>query len=133
MSAPKSSKGPDDLPGFTPAFGASPVYFQKVSQTLLELSDLTEPPKVKIDLPPMRVGDRLRLRFTLQRRHLGRHEVLEVQGEFKVVSHIVDTTKSSTCQIVQVASMGKSPAWRAVKAPPARKLAPARSPRTTVT
>lgn len=101
--------------------------------SILELSDLAEPVRVKIDLPPVRIGDRVSLQFSLRRKHLGRHEVLDVQGEYKVTSHVVDTTKPATCQIVQVASLGKAPSWRAVKARQPPKIAPARSPRTIVT
>jgi hypothetical protein len=100
---------------------------------LLELSDLTEPQRVKIDLPTAHLGDRLRLNFTLERRHAGRTEVLAVTGEFKVISVVIDTTLGRTCQIVQVASTGKAPAWLAIKNRKPIRLPPARAPKMIVT
>jgi hypothetical protein len=68
----------------------------------------------------------------LERQHLGRHEVLDVTGEHRVVSMVLDAARGRSCQIVQVTSTGKVPSWRAVKKTKPRRLAPARSPKTIV-
>jgi hypothetical protein len=101
---------------------------------ILELVDLSNPPQVKIDIPLVRLGDTIRLAFSLKREHLGRTEVLSVSGEYKVMHMVLDTTRGSTCQIVQVASTGKAPAWVAVKSskPEPKTLAPARFKRTLI-
>ena len=100
--------------------------------TFLELADVPDAQRVRIDLPALRQGDRVLLRFRLERQHLGRHEVLDVTGEHRVMSLLIDASQGNPCQIVQVASTGKAPFWRAVKRPKPRRLAPARSPRTVV-
>lgn len=94
------------------------------------LSDI-EAPRVKLALPPLRQGDKLRLSFKLDRVKNGRSEVLEVQGEFRVTQVVLVESR----QEVTVESTGKSPAWRAVKRrhTPARKVGPTRFPRTVVT
>lgn len=98
--------------------------------SLLILSDL-DAPRVKLTLPPLRQGDRVQLGFKLSRVKNGRPEVLDVQGEFRVVSVLLVALR----QEVTVESTGKSPAWRAVKkrATPSRKVGPTRFPRTIVT
>ena len=98
--------------------------------TILTLSDLTDAPRVKLVLPSLRVGDRVKLAFRLRRQNGGRSEVLDVGGEFRVSS----VTLSVDHQAVSVESVGKAPAWRAVRKeavlqrvlPPA--CSPARSP-----
>jgi hypothetical protein len=108
------------------------VYFESMALTFLELTDLPGTPKVRIDLPQLHAGSRVLLHFRLERQHLGRNEVLDVAGEFHVVSVMNDAVRGRGCQIVQVTSTGKVPTWRAVKRPKLRHLAPARSPRTVV-
>jgi len=100
--------------------------------TFLELVDVPDAPRVQIDLPTMHTGNLVLLRFNVERKHLGRYEVLEVTGEHRVTSVLLDARSGRPCQIVQVASTGKAPFWRAVKRPKPRRLAPARSPRTVV-
>lgn len=110
------------------------VYFRAMPLAILDLVDLSDPPQVKIDIPLVRLGDTVRLAFSLKRQHLGRSEVLAVSGEYKVMHVVLDTTRGSPCQIVQVASTGKSPSWVAVKSskPEPKTLAPARFKRTLV-
>lgn len=99
--------------------------------SLLVLADI-DAPKVKLALPVVRQGDRIQLKFRLDRMNSGRAEVLLVQGEFRVASVAVLEDQR---QQVTVEAMGKSPSWRAVKKKPlpARKVGPTRFPRTVVT
>jgi hypothetical protein len=101
-----------------------------VPTAIVELTDLTDPQRVKMDLPPVRLGDRVKLGFTLHRQHQGRSEILEVHGEFKVTAFLYDQPAGHP--IVQVLSTGLSPAWRAVKKQPKKKLGPARYPRAII-
>lgn len=103
--------------------------------TLITFSDVAGKPCVRKDLPsPLRIGDKVRLEFRLSRTNSGRHEVLDVKGEFKVVSVSFDATASPR-QLLLVESSGKEPTWRAIKkaAPTPRRMAPARFPPTEVT
>lgn len=109
------------------------MYGSPMPLHVLELADLTDPPKVKIDLPLVRVGDRLRLGFTLKRRNGGRHEHLKVSGYFRVVECVFDSSRPVPCSIAKIEAVGKAPVWQAVKAPRARrKPVPAQGARTTV-
>lgn len=97
--------------------------------TILTLADLPDAPKVKLVLPvPLRVGDRVKLTFRLRRQNAGRSEVLDVNGEFRVAS----VSLSVEHQFVSVESVGKSPAWRAIRKDTSwtRPLPPARFPPT---
>lgn len=103
--------------------------------TLLELSDVTGKPKVKLDLPaPLRVGERIRLAFHLRRHNGGRSEVLEVNGEFKVTAIGLDLAIYPHRQILTIDSVGVVPHWKAVKrrGPISRVLPPARAARKTI-
>lgn len=96
--------------------------------TILTLADLSEAPKVKLALPVLRSGDRVKLAFRLRRQNAGRSEVLDVNGEFRVAS----VSLSVEHQFVSVESVGKAPAWRAVRKDTSwkRPLPPARFPPT---
>lgn len=97
--------------------------------TIVELGDVTGRPKVKMDLPPMRIGDRVQLRCRLARKNGGRNEVLDVVGEFRVTTTSLDASSGTARQLLVVESTGVAPAWRAVKKdslPPPRRLGPAR-------
>jgi hypothetical protein len=72
---------------------------------------------VRIELPLVRLGDRLELRFNLQRRNAGRTEELRVAGEFRVTSLVLDTTRGVR-QLIQVSATGVAPGWRPIKNPP---------------
>jgi len=98
--------------------------------TILQLDDVSGQPRVKLDLPvPLRVGDRVRLRFRVRRQNGGRTEVLDVEGEFRVSS--VNLTAEHQILSVDTA-VGKVPTWRAVKKdiPFERQIPPARFPPT---
>lgn len=98
--------------------------------TLLDLSDVTGSPRVKLVLPiPLRIGDRLKLAFKMKRLHNGRTEIMDVQGEYRVQA----ASLSAEHQHLSVEAVGKAPAWKAVrKETLSRKLPPARFPPTTV-
>lgn len=101
--------------------------------SVVVLSDVAGVPKVKMDLPsPLRLGDRLTLRFRVKRTNSGRAEVLDVDGEFRISS--LRFEPGSNRQILDVETTGKVPSWRAVKKTPEfkRVIPPAKSPRTMV-
>lgn len=103
--------------------------------TFIELCDVNGKPKIRKDLPgPLRLGDRIRLGFRLQRVTSGRTEQLEVLGEFRVSAVGFDAVGAPR-QIIQVEAVGKTPTWRSVKKQPvaARRMAPARFDKTEVT
>jgi hypothetical protein len=94
------------------------------------LSEVAGTPKIKLELPVLRLGDRLSLRCKLKRSNQGRSEVLEVMGDFRVASASFDGMR----QVLEVESTGKVPSWRAIKRAPKvkRVIPPARSARTVV-
>lgn len=103
--------------------------------SLVELSDVTGSPKVWMTLPvPLRLGDRLRLGFHLRRQKGGRHEILEVSGDFRVTGISWDASQGPTRQILAVESTGRAPAWRAIRTPPSMpgRLGPTHFPPTVV-
>lgn len=103
--------------------------------TQIEMSDVVGKPKVRMTLPvPLRIGDRIQLRFQLQRTNGGRTEVLDVQGDFRVLSVSFDATRAPPRQILQVESTTKAPSWRAVRRAPAPspRLGPTHFPPTQV-
>lgn len=102
--------------------------------TIVELADVTGHPRVKLDLPDLRIGDRVTLAFRLQRKTGGRSEVLNVGGIFRVAAVDLDTSSTPPRQLLSVESTGLAPCWQAVKnqAPPSKKLPPARFPRTVI-
>lgn len=104
------------------------------TQSLLELSDVADKPCVKIELPaPLRIGDRLQLRFTLRRQKGGRSEVLDVSGEVKIDRLDFDVSSGVSVQRLSVLATGLAPTWRAVKKTrEQRVLSPARFPRTAI-
>jgi hypothetical protein len=97
-----------------------------MSIIFLQLSDLNDV-QVKVDLPFLQKGEKIHLNFCIERLHLGRREVLNVQGEFLVLSAIKHIGKGRSYQVVQVSSTGKAPSWKAVKKLPGAKLFPAKS------
>ena len=96
--------------------------------TFLELSDITDSPKVRTELPLLRIGDKITLRFCLERHNKGRREILDVIGGYQVTSIEIEL-KSQT---VRISSTGKAPAWKAVKNQPPLKIAPAKAPPTII-
>lgn len=108
------------------------VYYFGMAATFLHLDDV-DAPKVHISLPPLRIGDKVLLAFRLQRKHLGRDEVLTVQGEFRITSVVVDATqRGGARQIIHVNALGVAPSWQAVKRKDPKVLGKPRYPRTTV-
>jgi len=101
--------------------------------TVLELSDVSGKPRVKLELPgPLNIGHRVRLAFRLKRTNAGRTEVLEVNGDFRVIAAGLDTVLPEKRQLLVVeSSTGIVPHWRAVKKVPdfKRVLPPAIAPR----
>lgn len=100
--------------------------------TFFELSDVTDHPRVRTELPLLRIGDKLNLRFRLERQHLNRREILDVSGEYQVTHLVIDLSQGRSRQIVQLSAMGKAPTWKAVKRLPPRRLPPAVSPPTRI-
>jgi hypothetical protein len=100
--------------------------------SIIVLSEVAGAPKVKLDLPSLRLGDRLSLRFRVKRQHGGRSEVLDVDGEFRV--RALSFEAGSTRQLLEVETTGKVPSWRAVRSAPEfkRVVPPAKSPRILV-
>jgi hypothetical protein len=101
--------------------------------TFLSLEDYDPFPEVKMDLPPLRLGDRITLRFPLTRQNNGRREVLEVNGEYQVTALRYDASGKMPRMRATVASTASPPHWRAVRQPTFKgALAPAVSPRTPI-
>jgi hypothetical protein len=103
--------------------------------SIVVLSEVAGVPKVKMDLPsPLRIGDRLKLRFRVKRSNGGRVEVLDVDGEFRVRSLCFEPGSNRQILDVETGESGKVPAWRAVKKGPEfkRVIPPAKSPRMLV-
>ena len=84
--------------------------------TYLTLSDVAGEPQVRLTLPLLRLGDKVRLHAIIRRVNAGRHEELRVHGEFRVTALVLDT-HSQTRQLLQVVSIGVVPHWQAVKTP----------------
>jgi hypothetical protein len=92
--------------------------------TLIVLSDVNGKPQALLSgLPsPLRVGDRLTLKFTIQRTNGGRLEKLEVDGDYRVTEISFDASKAPPRQVLSVTTEDP-PKWRSVKKPPQRALA----------
>jgi hypothetical protein len=102
--------------------------------TLLEFSDVNGKPQVKIDLPPLLMGSKVRLHLSLQRTSGARNEILVVDGQFRVAAVGVDAGCSPQRQVVSVESLNVTPTWRSIKKTVEwrRALPPVRAPRTIV-
>jgi hypothetical protein len=103
-----------------------------MATTFLTLADVPDSPRVRIELPELRIGDRLALRFQLTRQHNGRREVLDVQGEYRVTGTLADTSHGAPRQILHVEATGLTPSWKAVKNQVAKRLGTCRFPRTPI-
>lgn len=101
--------------------------------TQIKLSDVNGQPSALVsDLPsPLRVGDRITLRFTIRRENKGRLEKLDVDGEFRVTDVSFDAKTSPARQVLSVQSEDV-PKWKSVKKPSKGSLAPAKFPRTKI-
>lgn len=103
--------------------------------SVVELTDVTGSPAIKLELPRVSLGDPIRLKFRLQRNNNGRTEVLKVDTTFRVTAMGIDTAMVPHRQLLSVEStQPKPPSWVAVKRPPEaiRKLPPARFPKTPI-
>lgn len=90
--------------------------------TILELSDVKNRPKVRLDLPfPLRIGDRIAVSFCLQERFNGRLNLLEVQGELRVTSVSFDATGGLIQRISVESADGQPFVWKSVKSPQEQK------------
>lgn len=83
------------------------------------VEDVLGEPQLRIDLPLMRLGDRIVLKAVLHRMKGGRTEELRLDGEFRVTSVVVDA-RGQARQILHVASVGITPTWRSIKNQPSR-------------
>lgn len=106
-----------------------------VMLTLLKLSDVNGEPKVKLDLPLLRLGDPLRLKFRLERENHGRTEILSVDGRFRIAAVGFDSNGAK--QLLSVESIDPAPSWVSVKKRPlaaavVRGLGPSRFDRTPI-
>lgn len=103
--------------------------------SVIKLIGVNGEPVVKLELPSLRVGDPVVLRFRLERKTAGRTEVLDVGHRFRVISVGFDASSRTPRQVltVEVADV-KAPTWRSVKKRPegSRRLSPAVSGRTPV-
>lgn len=85
-----------------------------------------------VELPLLRLSDRIKLSLQCQRKNRGRSEVLDVQGEFRVTSVEMDASSGRLRQVLQVEAMGLAPTWKAVKGTKETRFGPARYPRTPI-
>lgn len=102
--------------------------------SIVKLSDVNGEPKVMIDLPSLKNGDPIALRFASVRHTAGRTELLEVNGRFRVTMVGYDASGASHKQLLSVDCVDKAPTWRSVKRPlsEARRLGPTHFPRTEI-
>lgn len=95
--------------------------------SVITFDDVKDSPSVRIDLPTSpSLGERILLRLTLRRRNGHRSEELHIDGEYRVVEVVLDTTCAPPRSRVKVTAKGLTPSWRAVRNQPTvpRRLAP---------
>lgn len=102
--------------------------------SIVKLSDVNGEPKAKLDLPSLKNGDPIALRFVLDRQSAGRYEILEVNGRFRVTAVGYDLSGGAQKQLLSVESADRPPTWRSVKKRVlgARRLGPTVFPRTPI-
>ncbi len=108
--------------------------------TVVKLEDIAGEPKLKLELPPLRLGDPVSLPcFKLRRKTAeGRFEVLEVDGNhcrFRVTAVGTDASHVPHRQLLTVeCAQGGVPTWKAIKKPAEnrKRLSPAVSPRKAI-
>lgn len=103
--------------------------------TIVRLDDVNGMPRAKLSgIPvPLKIGDPLGLKFRLTRQTGGRHEVLLVNGQFRVTAIGFDASTLPRRQLLTVESLGNPPTWQSVRKTPERRLlAPAVAPPTPV-
>lgn len=102
--------------------------------SVIELSDVNGRPKAKLELPQLKVGDPVALRFRLRRvNDSGRTEELAVDHRFRIEAVGYDAAVAPPRQLLTASvASGRSPTWRSVKRAPGRRLGPAKHPRTSI-
>ena len=102
--------------------------------SVLRLDDVKGKPAAKMDLPPLKVGDPVALKFRIERQNEGRTEELRVVGRFRVIAVGYDTIDGPQRQLLSVESSGKPPVWKSIKnrSTGPRRLSPARFSRTPI-
>lgn len=102
--------------------------------SVVKLLDVKGQPAVKLDLPQLKIGDPVGLRFRVERQNGGRTEELVVDGQFRVAAVGVDASSGPSRQLLSVEAAGGVPTWRSIKkrAQKPRRLPPATFPRTPV-
>jgi hypothetical protein len=102
--------------------------------SVVKLLDVKGQPAVKLDLPQLKIGDPVGLRFRVERQNGGRTEELPVDGQFRVIAVGTDASSGPPRQLLSVEAAGAVPTWRSIKkrAQGPRRLPPATFPRTPV-
>jgi len=103
-----------------------------MGNTFFVLTDLSDFRVQVGDYDFLRIGDKISLRFRLERMHDGRREMADVDGEFRVAAVQIAHGPTGSRQIAQIAAINKPPFWKAIKLLPPRVLPPARFPPTEV-
>lgn len=102
--------------------------------SIVKLGDVKDHPAVKIDLPQLKVGDPVALRFRIERQNSGRTEELRVNGRFRVTAVGYDAIDGPRIQLLSVESTDRAPTWVSIKnrrrGP--RRLSPAKFPPTLI-
>lgn len=92
-----------------------------MSPAVVTFIDVPGEPKVRLELPLVRLGDKLELQLCIQRRNAGRTEELRVSGEFRVTALTLDA-RGRVRQLIQVSASGVTPRWHPVKNAPASRF-----------
>lgn len=102
--------------------------------SIVQLDDVKGKPAVKMDLPQLKVGDPVALKFRIERQNGGRTEELRIDGRFRVTAVGYDAVDGPRRQLLSVESAGRSPTWVSIKKrrEVARRLSPAKFPRTPI-
>lgn len=102
--------------------------------SIVQLDDVKGQPAVKMDLPQLKVGDPVALKFRIERQNGGRTEELRVIGRFRVTAVGYDAVDGPRRQLLSVEATGKPPTWASIKSrrEGARRLPPARFPGTSI-
>lgn len=102
--------------------------------SIVKLDDVKGSPVVKTDLPQLKVGDPVALKFRMERHNGGRTEELSVHGRFRVTAVGYDAIDGPRRQLLSVEATGRPPTWNSIKNSPqeVRKPSPARFPKTSI-
>lgn len=102
--------------------------------SIVQLDDVKGQPAAKMDLPQLKVGDPVALKFRIERQNGGRTEELRVVGRFRVTAVGYDTVDGPRRQLLSVESAGRPPTWVSIKnrQEVARRLPPATFPKTPI-